>query len=85
MLLTWGAHNADIEVTAKVMQQLCYAHRADGGCTVVVLSCNSKLDMEGRFARVIPERERLGTRFVFRQVWGHAPHCYLSDSSICSV
>lgn len=52
----------------QVLAQLCYAYRPHGGRTVVVLSAREKLEMEKLTRRALPDRERYGTKLVFRQV-----------------
>ncbi len=47
--------------------QLCLAYRTDGGRVVVVLSGVAKTEMEDTFRVIIPESERYGSTFVFRQ------------------
>ncbi|KAK9800732.1 hypothetical protein WJX73_002178 [Symbiochloris irregularis] len=67
VLLMWGASQRDIEMTAKILSQVCLAHQGGGGTTVAVLSQRAKLEMEQLFRRVLPTHARLGTRLVFRQ------------------
>ena len=48
--------------------QLCLAYRNEGGRVIVVLSLVPKTEMEETFRFIIPEHERYGSTFVFRQV-----------------
>lgn len=50
-----------------VCMQLCLAYRTDGGRIIVVLSKVPKTEMEATFKVIIPEAQRYGTTFVFRQ------------------
>ena len=47
--------------------QLCLAYRNEGGRVIVVLSQVPKTEMEETFRYIIPDRERHGSTFVFRQ------------------
>ena len=48
--------------------QLCQAHRNEAQKhVIVVMSRRPKLEMEETYRTIIPEADRLGTRFVFRQ------------------
>ena len=51
------------------------AYRNEGGTVVVVLCHRPKLEMESQFAAIIPEEQRFGTRFCFRQVHPPAIKC----------
>ncbi|KAG2488131.1 hypothetical protein HYH03_013277 [Edaphochlamys debaryana] len=66
LVLAWCKGQRDFEVLTKLLFQLCQAYRADGGTVVVVLTERPKLEMEAHFRQVLPEPQRLGTRFVFR-------------------
>ena len=47
--------------------QLCLAYRNEGGRVIVVLSQVPKTEMEETFRYIIPDRQRYGSTFVFRQ------------------
>ena len=47
--------------------QLCLAYRNEGGRVIVVLSHVPKTEMEEMFRYIIPDRQRYGSTFVFRQ------------------
>ena len=47
--------------------QLCLAYRNEGGRVIVVLSQVPKTEMEEMFRYIIPDRQRYGSTFVFRQ------------------
>lgn len=49
VVLAWGESPADLELIERVLTQLCSAHRNDGGCTVVVMTMRSKIEMEELF------------------------------------
>ncbi|KAK9800761.1 hypothetical protein WJX73_008207 [Symbiochloris irregularis] len=67
LVLGWASNRRDEEVMWKILSQVCLAFRNDGGTCVVVLSHRPKLTMESQFKDIIPESQRFGTRFVFRQ------------------
>ncbi|KAI8477171.1 MAG: hypothetical protein J3K34DRAFT_515852 [Monoraphidium minutum] len=67
LVLGWCASQRDLEMAVKVVGQICRAYAVEGGTTVVVMSQREKLEQEELFRRAIPERERRGTRLVFRQ------------------
>lgn len=56
--LTWGS---------VTMTQVCLAYRNGEPKVVVVMSQRPKLEMEATFRRIIPDEQRFGTRFVFRE------------------
>ena len=68
LILAWCANQRCLEVVWKIASQLCLAYRCEGGRTLVVLCEREKLEMEQLFRRVLPDAERYGSRFVFRQV-----------------
>ena len=47
--------------------QLCLAYRNEGGRVIVVLSLVPKTEMEEMFRFIIPQDQRFGSTFVFRQ------------------
>ena len=47
--------------------QLCLAYRNEGGRVIVVLSKVPKTEMEETFRFIIPDQQRYGSTFVFRQ------------------
>ena len=47
--------------------QLCLAYRNEGGRVIVVLSLVPKTEMEETFRFIIPQEQRYGSTFVFRQ------------------
>ena len=47
--------------------QLCLAYRNEGGRVIVVLSLVPKTEMEETFRFIIPDGQRFGSTFVFRQ------------------
>ena len=47
--------------------QLCLAYRNEGGRVIVVLSLVPKTEMEETFRFIIPQEQRFGSTFVFRQ------------------
>ncbi|KAL6749116.1 hypothetical protein V8C86DRAFT_3032280 [Haematococcus lacustris] len=67
LVLGWATSQRDLEVVWKTLEQLTHAYRNDGGATVVVLTQRPKLEMEALIKRVLPETDRLGSRFVFRE------------------
>ncbi|KAJ9511775.1 hypothetical protein QJQ45_022651, partial [Haematococcus lacustris] len=67
LVLGWATSQRDLEVVWKTLEQLTHAYRNDGGATVVVLTQRPKLEMEALIKRVLPESDRLGSRFVFRE------------------
>lgn len=56
-----------MEIIWKMLTQICWAYRGEGGRTVVVLCAREKLQMEALCRRVLPEKSRFGSQFVFRQ------------------
>ena len=67
VLLMWGVSQRDMEMAAKILSQVCLAHRSSQGTTVAVLSQLEKFDMESHFRRVLPDAARFGCRWAFRQ------------------
>ncbi|KAL4432522.1 hypothetical protein ABPG77_000459, partial [Micractinium sp. CCAP 211/92] len=68
VVLAYCESSRGIAQVTRILTQLCAANRTVGGGTVVVLTQQrGKLEMEQLFREVVPERNRLGTRFVFRQ------------------
>ncbi|EIE20310.1 hypothetical protein COCSUDRAFT_67575 [Coccomyxa subellipsoidea C-169] len=67
LVLAWANTQRDREVIWKILAQLCLAYRTDGGRVIVVLSLVPKTEMEDTFRNIIPEDERYGSTFVFRQ------------------
>ncbi|CAL8470852.1 g10394 [Coccomyxa elongata] len=67
LVLAWANTQRDREVIWKILSQLCLAYRTDGGRVIVVLSGVLKTEMEETFRVIIPESERYGSTFVFRQ------------------
>ncbi|KAK9903985.1 hypothetical protein WJX75_001909 [Coccomyxa subellipsoidea] len=67
LVLAWAMTQRDREVIWKILAQLCLAYRTDGGRVIVVLSLVPKTEMEDTFRAIIPESERYGSTFVFRQ------------------
>lgn len=49
LVLGWGVSQGDQEVIIKMVSQLCYAARPEGGTTIVVLTQKEKLEMEELF------------------------------------
>lgn len=49
LVLGWGVSQGDQEVVIKLVSQLCCSARAEGGCTIVVLTQKEKLEMEELF------------------------------------
>lgn len=47
--------------------QVCLAYRNGEAKVAVVMTQRPKLVMESTFRRIIPEEQRFGTKFVFRQ------------------
>ena len=47
--------------------QVCLAYRNNEAKVVVVMTQRPKLVMESTFRRIIPDEQRFGTKFVFRQ------------------
>lgn len=54
-------------MSCGVVSQVCLAYRNGEGKVVVVLSQRPKLEMEATFRRIIPEEQRFGSKFVFRE------------------
>ncbi|KAK9810370.1 hypothetical protein WJX72_009592 [[Myrmecia] bisecta] len=67
LVLGWCNNQQDLEVVWKVLAQVCLAYKNDGGRCIVVLTKRDKLQMEATFRRIIPDPQRFGTSFVFRQ------------------
>ncbi|KAL4421222.1 hypothetical protein ABPG75_010513 [Micractinium tetrahymenae] len=68
VVLAWCESSRDIAQLTRILTQLCAANRGSGGGAVVVLTQQrGKLQMEQLFREVVPESQRLGTKFVFRQ------------------
>ena len=51
----------------NVIIQVCLAYRNGEAKVVVVMTQRPKLVMESTFRRIIPDEQRFGTKFVFRQ------------------
>lgn len=49
LVLGWASSQSDQEVIIKLVGQLCYSARAEGGTTIVVLTEREKLEMEELF------------------------------------
>lgn len=49
LVLGWGVSQGDQEVIIKLVSQLCYSARSEGGTTIVVLTQKEKLEMEDLF------------------------------------
>ncbi len=55
-------------IYAKIAaSQVCLAYRNGEPKVVVVMSQRPKLVMESTFRRIIPDEQRFGSRFVFRE------------------
>lgn len=48
-MLGWAVSQSDQEVIIKLVSQLCWASRSEGGATIVVLTQREKLEMEDLF------------------------------------
>eukprot|EP00798_Chlamydomonas_sp_ICE-L_P005398 gene5398-5620_t len=46
LVLGWGVSDRDVEVVWKILKQLSYAYRNDGGRIVVVMTLRGKIEME---------------------------------------
>ena len=66
--LASSVHDASMWADHLKTSQLCKAYRNEGGRTIVILSQQPKLEMEATFRRTIPNNQRFGSSFVFRQV-----------------
>jgi len=67
LVLAWMESALSLNAVWKILQQACEANRSKGGGVIVVLTDESKLKMEHLFSRYIPEEQRHGSKFVFRQ------------------
>lgn len=61
------AHRHTSLFTLLLPLQVCLAYRNGEPKVVVVMSQQPKLEMEATFRRIIPNEQRFGTRFVFRE------------------
>lgn len=50
-----------------ILRQLCAAYKCSGGRTIVILCQRRKTEMEDLLRNAIPQQQRGGSRFVFRQ------------------
>ncbi|WIA34666.1 hypothetical protein OEZ86_012981 [Tetradesmus obliquus] len=67
LVLAWCRSQADVSKLEGVLRQLCAAYACSGGRTLVVLCQRKKTEMEDLFSAAIPQQQRGGSRFVFRQ------------------
>lgn len=68
VVLAYCSSMGGISLITRILTQLCAANRGTGGGVVVVLTQQrGKLEMEQLFREAVPDHQRLGTRFVFRQ------------------
>lgn len=54
VVLGWLQSQLDISVLFKLLQELCLAHRVEGGRAFVILCSRPKMEMEELFRRVLP-------------------------------